>query len=69
MSDIAYAYFNQLDTLELPDLEILSKRISTLIFYKKKTNASSIESGLSFFDKALPKIKPTTHPKNDIKKP
>ena len=48
MSDIAYSYFNQLDALELPDLEILSKRINTLIFYKKKTNASSIESGLFF---------------------
>ena len=57
MSDIAYSYFNQLDTLELPDLEILSKRINTLIFYKKKTNASSIESGLSFFDNIKGSVK------------
>jgi len=57
MSDIAYSYFNQLDTLELPDLEILSKRINTLIFYKKKTNASSSESGLSFFDSIKGSVK------------
>ena len=57
MSNIAYSYFDQLDTLELPDLEILSERINTLIFYKKKTNASSIESGLSFFDSIKGSVK------------
>ena len=57
MSDIAYSYFNQLDTLELSDLEILSERINTLIFYKKKTNVPSIESGLSFFDSIKGSVK------------
>ena len=57
MSDIAYSYFNQLDTLELSDLEILSERINTLIFYKKQTNISSIESGLSFFDSIKGSVK------------
>lgn len=57
MSDIAYSYFNQLDTLELSDLEILSERINTLIFYKKQTDISSIESGLSFFDSIKGSVK------------
>ena len=57
MSDIAYSYFNQLDTLELSDLEILSERINTLIFYKKQMNISSIESGLSFFDSIKGSVK------------
>ena len=31
MSDMAYDYFNQLDSLDLHDLEILSDKISNLI--------------------------------------
>lgn len=50
MSDIAYKYFTQLDSLELSDLEILFDRISSLIFSKKKIHSHEIEGGLAFFD-------------------
>ena len=48
MTDIAYSYFNQLDTLEVPELEILSQKINTLISNKKKDDDLSIENGLFF---------------------
>ena len=35
MSNIAYKYFTQLDSLDLSDLEILFDKISSLIFSKK----------------------------------
>ena len=57
MSNIAYSYFDQLDTLELPDLEMLSERINTLIFYKKNTHDSSVENGLSFFNSLKGSVK------------
>ena len=50
MSDIAFNYFNQLDSLDLPDLEILFDKISSLIFSKKQNDGSEIENGLVFFD-------------------
>lgn len=50
MSDLAYSYYKQLDTLDLPDLEILFDKISNLIFLKKKNYNSEIENGLAFFD-------------------
>lgn len=50
MSDIAYKYFTQLDSLDLSDLEILFDKISSLIFAKKKIPGHEIESGLAFFD-------------------
>ena len=50
MSDLAYSYYNQLDTLDLPDLEILFEKISNLIFSKKESKDSEIENGLSFFN-------------------
>ena len=50
MSDLAYSYYKQLDTLDLPDLEILFDKISSLIFSKKKAYNSEIENGLAFFD-------------------
>ncbi|MCR5317146.1 MAG: hypothetical protein K6E22_02880 [Treponema sp.] len=50
MSDLAYSYYKQLDTLDLPDLEILSDKISNLILSKKKNYNSEIENGLAFFD-------------------
>ena len=50
MSDLAYSYYKQLDTLDLPDLEILFDKISNLIFSKRKTHNSVIENGLTFFD-------------------
>lgn len=49
MSNIDYSDFNKLDTLELPDLEILSERINALISYKKRTNDVTVEEGLAFF--------------------
>ena len=50
MSDLAYSYYNQLDTLDLPDLEILLDKISNLIFSKKEPKSSEIENGLPFFN-------------------
>ncbi len=50
MSDLAYNYFKQLDSLDLSDLEILFDKISNLIFTKKKSYGSEIEKGLAFFD-------------------
>ena len=50
MSDLAYSYYNQLDTLDLPDLEILLDKINNLIFSKKESKSSEIENGLSFFN-------------------
>lgn len=50
MSDLAYSYYKQLDTLDLPDLEILFDKISDLIFSKKKAYNSEIKNGLAFFD-------------------
>ena len=57
MSDLAYSYYNQLDTLDLSDLEILFDKISSLIFSKKESKNSEIENGLSFFNS----IKGTIH--------
>lgn len=50
MSDLAYKYYNQLDTLDLSDLEILLDKINSLIFTKKESQNSEIESGLVFFN-------------------
>lgn len=50
MSDLAYKYYNQLDTLDLSDLEILLDKINRLIFTKKESQNSEIESGLAFFN-------------------
>lgn len=50
MSDLAYKYYNQLDTLDLSDLEILLDKINNLIFTKKESQNSEIESGLAFFN-------------------
>lgn len=50
MSDITYDYYNQLDTLDLPDLEFLAKKIQSLISSKKKTYNSAVKEGLAFFN-------------------
>lgn len=50
MSDMAYDYFNQLDSLDLSDLEILFDKINNLIFTKKKTSDLQIEEGLAYFN-------------------
>ena len=64
MSDLAYTYYNQLDVLDLPDLEILFDKISSLIFSKKASDKSEIASGLDFFNS----IKGTVHREIDAKK-
>ena len=57
MADIVYSYFDQLDSLELPDLEMLSEKINALIFYKKNTNDASVEKGVSFFNSLKGSVK------------
>lgn len=47
---MAYDYFNQLDSLDLSDLEILFDKIRNLIFSKKNSNNSETENALSYFD-------------------
>ena len=49
MSDSAFNYFNRLDSLDLSDLEILSDKITTLIFKKKKIDSLQIEERGVFF--------------------
>lgn len=49
VSDSAFNYFNRLDSLDLSDLEILSDKITTLIFKKKKIDSLQIEEGGVFF--------------------
>ncbi|WP_428771690.1 hypothetical protein V1L52_06205 [Treponema sp. HNW] len=66
MADIAYSYFDRLDTLELSDLELLSEKINTLIFYKKKANDSSIENGLSFFNSIKGTVKHEINAKKEL---
>lgn len=50
MSDLALQYFNAFDTLELPDLEILSEKIAALIFKKKAKKDNTVEEGIAFFN-------------------
>jgi len=50
MSDLALQYYNSVDTLNLEDLEILSERISALIFKKKANEDKDIKDGLDFFN-------------------
>lgn len=50
MSDLALQYYNSIDTLDLQDLEILSAKISSLIFDKKKNEENTIESGINYFN-------------------
>ena len=50
MTDLAYEYYNQLDSLDSPDLEILSDKISKLILAKKKNSDYEIKDGLAYFN-------------------
>ena len=66
MSDLAYSYYNQLETLDLPDLEILFDKISSLIFAKKKSVDSEIESGLAFFNSIKGSVNRKITPKQEL---
>ena len=50
MTDLAFEYYNKLDSLDLHDLEILSDKISELILAKKKNSDSEIKNGLAYFN-------------------
>ena len=66
MSDLAYSYYTQLDTLDLPDLEILFDKISSLIFSKKKVSDSEIEDGLPFFNSIKGSVQQEINPKQEL---
>ena len=66
MSDQAYEYFNQLDTLDLPDLEILFEKISNLIFSKKIKTNTEIEEGLVFFNSIKGSVNHTLNEKAEL---
>ena len=68
MSDSAFNYFNRLDSLDLSDLEILSDKITTLIFKKKKTDSLQIEKGLCFFNKIKGSVDRKIDEKQELKK-
>ena len=50
MSDLAVKYYESVDTLDLHDLEVLSQKISSLIFKKKAKEDKSVKDGLNFFN-------------------
>ena len=66
MSDAALNYFNQLDTLDLSDLEILADKINTLIFNKKKSDKSQIEAGIAYFNSIKGSVKREINPKEEL---
>ena len=67
MSDLAFNYFNRLDSLDLSDLEILSDKITTLIFKKKKTDTLQIKEGLSFFNNIKGSVNRKIDEKQELK--
>lgn len=50
MSDLALQYYNSIDKLDLHDLEILSQKITSLIFKKKAKEDDSVKKGLAYFN-------------------
>lgn len=50
MSDLALQYYNSVDKLDLNDLEILSQKITSLIFKKKAKEDDSVKEGLAYFN-------------------
>ena len=50
MSHIAYMYYNELETLDLSELEILSDKIKSLIYMKKTKSEEQSKEGLKFFN-------------------
>ena len=67
MSDSAFNYFNRLDSLDLSDLEILSDKITTLIFKKKKTDTLQIKEGLFFFNNIKGSVNRKIDEKQELK--
>ena len=66
MSDQAYEYYNQLDTLDLSDLEILFDKISNLILSKKIKTNSEIKEGLAFFSSIKGSVKHEINEKEEL---
>lgn len=50
MSDLALQYYNSVDKLDLHDLEILSQKITSLIFKKKAKENDVVKNGLAYFN-------------------
>jgi len=50
MSDLALQYYNSVDKLNLHDLEILSQKITSLIFKKKAKEDDAVKDGLAYFN-------------------
>lgn len=50
MSDLALQYYNSIDKLDLHDLEILSQKITSLIFKKKAKENDAVKEGLAYFN-------------------
>ena len=50
MSDLASQYYNSVDKLDLHDLEILSQKITSLIFKKKAKENDTVKEGLAYFN-------------------
>ena len=50
MSNLAYMYYNELETLDLSELEILSDKIKSLIYMKKTKSEEQSKKGVKFFN-------------------
>ena len=68
MSDSAFNYFNRLDSLDLSDLEILSDKITTLIFKKRKSIVCRLKRGVSFLNKMKDSADRKIDEKQELKK-
>ena len=66
MSDAVLNYFNQLDTLNLSDLEILADKINILISNKRKSNKSQIEAGIAYFNSIRGSVKRDINVKEEL---
>ena len=66
MSEAVLNYFNQLDTLNLSDLEILADKINTLISNKRKSNKSQIEAGIAYFNSIRGSVKRDINVKEEL---
>ena len=68
VSDSAFNYFNRLDSLDLSDLEILSDKITTLIFKKRKSIVCRLKKEVSFFNKIKDSADRKIDEKQELKK-
>ena len=66
MSEAVLNYFNQLDTLNLSDLEILADKINILISNKRKSNKSQIEAGIAYFNSIRGSVKRDINVKEEL---